>query len=323
MEWEWFNIVAAVSVSSGIVSALIVLSDIIKHKQPMRIMNSVWVLTALWSGIVGLCVYFVVGRAKKTVEVHGSPLSMAMADDQADMKMVKDEMSDKHIDGVDDMNAVRLSVMSDAIAMKPSVESGVAAMKLSGMSDAATMKQPDVPEMKMAGGSSPMPSPMPTMDGMKNMDMGQHLPRFRSVVLSTLHCGAGCTLADIVGEWFLWFVPLTIGGSMLAGEWTLVYILALFIGVYFQYSAIREMSDIKPSAAVKKAFKADFFSLTAWQVGMYGWVAIMVFVLFPESVPSRISWTYWFMMQIAMGVGFCFALPVNYLLIRLGIKKAM
>lgn len=258
---EWFNIVAAVSVSSGIVSALIVLFDIRRHKQPMRIMNSVWVLTALWSGFVGLCVYFIVGRAKKTVKVNGSPRIMAMADGQA--------------------------------------------------------------EMKMAGGGSMMPDPMPTIDGMKNMDMGQHLPRFRSVVLSTLHCGAGCTLADIVGEWFLWFVPLTIGGSLLAGEWTLVYILALCIGVYFQYSAIREMSDIKPSAAVKKAFKADFFSLTAWQVGMYGWVAIMVFVLFPESVPSRISWTYWFMMQIAMGVGFCFALPVNYLLIRLGIKKAM
>ena len=65
------------------------------------------------------------------------------------------------------------------------------------------------------------------------MNMPSH-SRWQTVALSTLHCGAGCTLADIIGEWFTFFVPLSIGGSFIAGQWTLDYLLALIIGVFFQ-----------------------------------------------------------------------------------------
>ncbi|MFR7608779.1 DUF4396 domain-containing protein [Odoribacter laneus] len=173
------------------------------------------------------------------------------------------------------------------------------------------------------------------MDMNMNMDMPKHSntssmqmpgstpPDWRQVTLSTLHCGAGCTLADILGEWFTYLIPLFIGGSILAGQWALDYILALFFGIFFQYAAIQAMEHLPVKRALQKALKADFLSLTAWQAGMYGWMAIVMFGLFPNLALPKNSFEYWFMMQIAMCAGFLTSFPVNRFLIRKGIKHGM
>lgn len=163
---------------------------------------------------------------------------------------------------------------------------------------------------------------MGTMN-METMNMGAPRPRWQSAVLSTLHCGAGCTLADLTGEWFLYFVPVAVGGSLLAGTWITDYLLALVFGIGFQYAAIRGMERIPRGEAVVRAAKADFLSLTAWQAGMYGWMAVAIFVLGDGAAISRTTFRFWFMMQIAMCCGFLVSLPVNVLLIRKGIKKGM
>lgn len=163
---------------------------------------------------------------------------------------------------------------------------------------------------------------MPT--GKHEMDMNaMPRPRWQQSVLSTLHCGAGCTLADILGEWFTFFVPIFIGSSLLAGQWVLDYILALIIGIFFQYAAIQPMEHLSVGQGLKKATKVDFLSLTAWQIGMYGWMAIFMFSLWTQAPLSKISWEYWFVMQIAMCIGFLCSLPVNYLLVKAGIKHGM
>lgn len=179
-------------------------------------------------------------------------------------------------------------------------------MKGMGMSD---MKDMDMPDMK-------------------GMDMGMSMgemrrPYWQSVALSALHCGAGCTLADIIGEWFTNYVPVTVAGSQLVGNWVLDFVLALIIGVYFQFYAIREMEKISVGNALTRAFKADFFSLLSWQVGMYGWMAIVYFVLFINEPLPKDTWIFGFMMQLAMLFGFFCAYPMNALLIKLGIKKGM
>ena len=43
--------------------------------------------------------------------------------------------------------------------------------------------------------------------------------------------------------------------------------------------------------------------------------------LYPELRPT--SWTYWLLMQVAMIVGFLTTYPVNWWLIRRGIKEKM
>ena len=187
-------------------------------------------------------------------------------------------------------------------------------MKGMGMSD---MKDMDMSGMKDMN-----------MPDMKGMDMGMSMgemrrPYWQSVALSALHCGAGCTLADIIGEWFTNYVPVTVAGSQLVGNWVLDFVLALIIGVYFQFYAIREMEKISVGNALTRAFKADFFSLLSWQVGMYGWMAIVYFVLFINEPLPKDTWIFWFMMQLAMLFGFFCAYPMNALLIKLGIKKGM
>ena len=73
-----------------------------------------------------------------------------------------------------------------------------------------------------------------------------------------------------------------------------------------------------------EAVKADVASLTAFEVGLFGWMALMTFVFFPGSHHLRPdSPVYWFLMQIGMIAGLFTAWPVNAWLIRAGVKEAM
>ena len=59
---QQFYYLAVLFVAGGIGSALIVAADLRTRRQPMRIMESVWVLTALWASFFGLWAYFAFGR---------------------------------------------------------------------------------------------------------------------------------------------------------------------------------------------------------------------------------------------------------------------
>ncbi|MFI3262266.1 MAG: DUF4396 domain-containing protein [Rikenellaceae bacterium] len=221
---------AIISLTLAVVSATIIAYDLRKNPLSMRIMNIVWILTALWASVFGLIAYCWFGREKK-------------------MESMK--------------------------------------------------------SMNMAGGMS------------MKMDMPMKA-KWQSVTLSTLHCGAGCTLADIVGSLVLIIIPMT-----LVEGWVFTYVLALVIGVYFQFVAIKEMNNLPTSIIIKKALKADFLSLTAWQLGMYGWMYLLIFQFKCLAPHQSLNWDFWFAMQQAMLAGFILALPMNYVLIKIGIKGGM
>lgn len=147
-------------------------------------------------------------------------------------------------------------------------------------------------------------------------------PFWQSVGLGTTHCGSGCALGDIVAEWFVFFVPFTLFGKTLFAGWAVDYALAFLFGIAFQYFTIQPMRKLPPAQGLKAALKADALSLTAWQVGMYGWMALAVFVLFGHELPKT-SPVFWFMMQVAMLTGFLTSYPVNWWLLKKGIKEAM
>ena len=224
-------------------------------------------------------------------------------------------------DGAEDMPGMKGTALKAGMADEAGIPDMASGASMPGMADGT-----DMPGMtngtKMSGTAGPRG--MEGMDGMSDMPGMKGRPRWQSVVLSTLHCGAGCTLADIVGEWFLFFVPVAIGGSILAGTWVVDYLLALAFGIGFQYAAIRGMERTLPRGeAIRRAAKADILSLTAWQAGMYGWMAVAIFALNGGEAMPRTSFVFWFSMQVAMACGFLGALPVNILLIRAGIKKGM
>lgn len=400
---QQFYYLAVLFVAGGIGSALIVAADLRTRRQPMRIMESVWVLTALWASFFGLWAYYALGRAARHMpaqnngtgkqkdsakisepakgggigetgnerqvdsagqkEANGKPgtdgrggglepeaangkpgtdgrkdMSVAgtdlwkVSEPERAMNMPEPGMHGMQMengtttgaDGAEDMPGMKGTALKAGMADEAGIPDMASGASMPGMADGT-----DMPGMtngtKMSGTAGPRGMEgMDGMDGMSDMPGMKGRPRWQSVVLSTLHCGAGCTLADIVGEWFLFFVPVAIGGSILAGTWVVDYLLALAFGIGFQYAAIRGMERTLPRCeAIRRAAKADILSLTAWQAGMYGWMAVAIFALNGGEAMPRTSFVFWFTMQIAMACGFLVALPVNILLIRAGIKKGM
>ena len=82
------------------------------------------------------------------------------------------------------------------------------------------------------------------------------------------------------------------------------------------------MKNLSPGKGIIEAFKADTLSLTAWQIGMYGWMAIATFAIFGQEL-EKTGPVFWFMMQIAMLAGFLTSYPVNWWLLKMGIKEKM
>jgi Domain of unknown function (DUF4396) len=149
----------------------------------------------------------------------------------------------------------------------------------------------------------------------------KHKPFAVDVALAATHCGAGCCLGDIVAEWIVYFIPLVLFGQKVFGTWALDYAFAFLFGIVFQYLTIKPMQNLSAGKALVAALKADTLSLTAWQVGMYGWMAIVIFGLFGE-IPKT-NPLFWFMMQIAMIAGFITSYPANWWLLKKGVKERM
>jgi hypothetical protein len=147
-------------------------------------------------------------------------------------------------------------------------------------------------------------------------------PFWQSVFVGSTHCGAGCVLGDIIGEWVVFATGLLVANSRLLADYTLDFALAYLAGIAFQYFAIVPMRHLPPPQGIVEAIKADTLSLVAFEVGMFGWMAVSAKLLFhPPLHPD--SAVYWFMMQLGMLIGFITTFPANWFLIRRGIKAAM
>lgn len=168
----------------------------------------------------------------------------------------------------------------------------------------------------------------------RGSDAKSEKPFAASVAIGASHCGAGCALGDLVAEWLLFAVPviaLAFGWKSLFGEktfavWVVDYLVAFVFGVAFQYFTIKPMRDLSVAGGVWQALKADAASITSWQVGMYGLMAILQFAVFQPlygKIAPVDSFVFWFAMQLAMLAGFCTAYPVNWWLIRSGVKESM
>jgi Domain of unknown function (DUF4396) len=149
-------------------------------------------------------------------------------------------------------------------------------------------------------------------------------PGYAVTATGVSHCGAGCTLGDIIAEWAVFGQGATVAGLTLGAEIIGDYVAALILGIVFQYFAIAPMRGLPVRKGLIEAAKADVASLTAFEVGLFGWLALMTFVFFPAPHHLRAdSPVYWFLMQVGMIAGFFTAWPVNTWLIRAGIKEAM
>lgn len=159
---------------------------------------------------------------------------------------------------------------------------------------------------------------------------GKQKPFPAVVALAATHCGSGCTLGDLVAEWGVFFFPALLAAfgygelfrHKMFATWVFDFIVAFVFGVAFQYFTIAPMRHLSPGKGIVAALKADTFSLTAWQVGMYGWMAIATFLIFRHEL-RKTDPVFWLMMQVAMLAGFATSYPVNWWLVRSGMKERM
>lgn len=151
---------------------------------------------------------------------------------------------------------------------------------------------------------------------------GKKTPFWITTFVGSTHCGAGCTLGDIIAEFTVFFASITISGSVFGAQLVFDYSFAFLLGVAFQYASIVPMRGLKPIEGIIAAVKADALSLTAFEVGLFGWMALMRFVLFHPALKPD-SPVFWFMMQTGMVIGFASTFPMNWLLVKVGIKEAM
>ncbi|HWR16454.1 MAG TPA: DUF4396 domain-containing protein [Terriglobales bacterium] len=170
--------------------------------------------------------------------------------------------------------------------------------------------------------SSPRPDEH-TKEHMQQME-----PTREQVSIADFHCGAGCTIGDILGEGGLFLiggsVATFVAGSEFATKLVVDFVLAYALGIFFQYFTIVPMRGLSPGKGILAAMRADTISIAAFEIGMFAWMALTRFVFFPE--PTRIHpnmAVFWFMMQIAMIVGWATAYPANVWLLRKGWKEKM
>lgn len=153
-------------------------------------------------------------------------------------------------------------------------------------------------------------------------------PTREQVSVSVFHCGAGCTLGDIIGETGLFLIGGSIATFVANSEFgtklVVDFIFAYTLGIFFQYFTIVPMRGLSPGKGILAAMRADSVSIVAFEVGMFAWMALTRFIFFPE--PRRIHpnmVVFWFMMQIAMIVGWATSYPGNVWLLRKGWKEKM
>lgn len=148
-------------------------------------------------------------------------------------------------------------------------------------------------------------------------------PTPEQVAVAVTHCGAGCALGDIVGEWWIFGTGLVLAGGELGTRLLLDFLLAWAFGVVFQYFTIAPMRGLSFGKGVLQAMRADTLSIVAFQIGMSIWAALVYFVLFANPHLKVNEAVFWFMMQIGMMLGFATSYPVNFLLVRSGWKEKM
>ncbi len=148
-----------------------------------------------------------------------------------------------------------------------------------------------------------------------------HKSYWQSVFISASHCGAGCTLGDIIADaaiagFGIVLVPFALGTSFIL-DFSAAYVL----GILFQYLPIRAMGEPSRLKALWSAVKADTLSLIAFEIGLFGWMALVRLVWFPGLGADTAL--FWFMMQVGMVIGFATTYPANWWLVKVGIKHGM
>ncbi len=140
---------------------------------------------------------------------------------------------------------------------------------------------------------------------------------WRQVLGSTMHCAAGDGIGIIAGAAIAALVEL--GGL---ADLALEYVLGFGFGwVFFQAFAMRDMYDGSFARSLRATFVPELLSMNLLMAGMVATMKMLMPAVEGAGDPLRPG--FWFVMSMAMIVGFALAYPVNWWLVTRGLKHGM
>ena len=298
----WLWALALTSLSCGLFSFVVIVADMIlykKHRQHMWIMNGVWPVTATYGTLLALVGWFTLAYGSNNAAMDDVMKQHHHNDQQT-------QSQDKHMSETREIND------NDNNAFGEDVESG-----------RHTSQHEYHHSQSQQGESGSCEHGGMSMKEMMDMMPSHDKPFWLTVLVGTTHCGAGCVLGDIVGEWVA--TVFTVGGYELFAGWLIDFTFAYVFGIFYQFWTIKPMRETGVWDSLKSAIIADSLSIASFQVGMYAWMSIFQLVIFgngaPTSTLGKNDIVFWWMEQVAMCWGIIFTYPMNWFLITHGIKE--
>lgn len=145
---------------------------------------------------------------------------------------------------------------------------------------------------------------------------------WQTIFISTSLSAAACIFGDIMT---LPIITLLNQFAIMPTLWMqaiICLIVSLVVGLFFQFLAIRQREKRSFGRALLLAFKTETFPLLIYQLGIFIFMALALkFVLNQQINPLLVA--FWFMLQLAMIIGFLFSWPANHFLIKRGINPAV
>jgi hypothetical protein len=157
----------------------------------------------------------------------------------------------------------------------------------------------------------------------RSNQINQSAPTREQVAVAATHCGAGCALGDIVAEWWVFAAGLMLAGGEFQTRLVLDFLLAWTFGILFQYLTIVPLRGLSFGKGLLQALRADTLVIVLFEIGLFAWMALTHYVLFPGPHLLPTEAVFWFMMQVGMILGFFASYPVNFFLLKIGWKEKM
>jgi hypothetical protein len=141
--------------------------------------------------------------------------------------------------------------------------------------------------------------------------------RWRQTLGSTMHCVAGDGVGILAGA-----VLSSLFGLRGAAEVILEYILGFGFGwTIFQALFMRDMAGGSYRRALAETFMSELLSMNLLMAGMVPTMMILKAAIASASDPTKPA--FWFVMSMALLVGFIFAYPMNWWLVANHLKHGM
>src|SRR5216684_3570992 len=141
--------------------------------------------------------------------------------------------------------------------------------------------------------------------------------RWRQVLGSTMHCVAGDGVGILAGA-----VLSAVVGLGMAAEMTIEYVLGFAFGwTIFQALFMRDMAGGSYSRSLTSAFVPELLSMNLLMAGMIP--TMMALKMRIASAADPLAPGFWFVMSMALLVGFVCAYPMNWWLVAYHLKHGM